>query len=89
MCVDVTSNPTESNVCLELSIDKQVYYYPCISYFMGLFIPYTDSQILELPQGCVLDAIQQAQMLDDLDIEGIFPLYQKITSALEKEDISR
>ena len=50
---------------------------------------YTGSQALGLPWGCVLDAIQQAQMLDDLDIEGIFPLYQKVTSALEKEDISR
>ncbi|XP_074644415.1 inositol-pentakisphosphate 2-kinase-like [Tubulanus polymorphus] len=37
-----------------------------------------DSSSSRLPSGCVLSDILHAQMFDDLDIEGIFPLYQNL-----------
>ncbi|KAI1890388.1 hypothetical protein AGOR_G00153210 [Albula goreensis] len=37
-----------------------------------------------LPKDCVLSKILQAQMLDSLDIEGIYPLYKRVEQYLEE-----
>jgi hypothetical protein len=36
-----------------------------------------------LPQGCVLERVFAAQLLDDLDIEGVYPLYLQLRQHLE------
>ncbi|BFZ08599.1 hypothetical protein BsWGS_11638 [Bradybaena similaris] len=38
-----------------------------------------------LPYGCVLERICSIQSLDDLDIEGAFPLYTRLKARLEQE----
>ncbi|XP_030632253.1 inositol-pentakisphosphate 2-kinase [Chanos chanos] len=37
-----------------------------------------------LPKDCVLAKILQAQMLDNLDIEGLYPLYRRVEQYLEE-----
>ncbi|MBN3325799.1 IPPK kinase, partial [Atractosteus spatula] len=37
-----------------------------------------------LPKDCVLSKILQAQMLDNLDIEGLYPLYKRVEQYLEE-----
>ncbi|XP_035245242.1 inositol-pentakisphosphate 2-kinase [Anguilla anguilla] len=37
-----------------------------------------------LPKDCVLSKILQAQMLDSLDIEGLYPLYKRVERHLEE-----
>ncbi|KAI5607586.1 inositol-pentakisphosphate 2-kinase, partial [Silurus asotus] len=37
-----------------------------------------------LPKDCVLAKILQAQMLDNLDIEGLYPLYKRVEQYLEE-----
>ncbi|XP_026996597.2 inositol-pentakisphosphate 2-kinase [Tachysurus fulvidraco] len=37
-----------------------------------------------LPKDCVLAKILQAQMMDNLDIEGLYPLYKRVEQYLEK-----
>ncbi|KAJ8400895.1 hypothetical protein AAFF_G00392490 [Aldrovandia affinis] len=36
------------------------------------------------PKDCVLSKIRQAQMLDSLDIEGLYPLYKRVEQYLEE-----
>ncbi|XP_048877954.1 inositol-pentakisphosphate 2-kinase [Brienomyrus brachyistius] len=37
-----------------------------------------------LPKDCILHRILQAQMLDNLDIEGVYPLYKRVEQYLEE-----
>lgn len=37
-----------------------------------------------LPRGCLLYKALQAQMLDMLDIEGLYPLYSRVEQYLEE-----
>lgn len=37
-----------------------------------------------LPKGCVLSRILQVQMLDMMDIDGIYPLYLRVQQHLEE-----
>lgn len=37
-----------------------------------------------LPRGCLLYKTLQAQMLDMLDIEGLYPLYSRVEQYLEE-----
>lgn len=37
-----------------------------------------------LPKDCVLAKILQAQMMDNLDIEGLYPLYKRVEQYLEE-----
>lgn len=37
-----------------------------------------------LPRGCLLYKTLQAQMLDMLDIEGLYPLYNRVEQYLEE-----
>jgi len=37
-----------------------------------------------LPRGCLLYKTLQAQMLDMLDIEGLYPLYSRLEQYLEE-----
>ncbi|KAM8931094.1 inositol-pentakisphosphate 2-kinase [Pelodytes ibericus] len=41
-------------------------------------------QTLGLPKGCILYKTLQAQMLDMLDIEGLYPLYRRVEKYLEQ-----
>ncbi|KAH9489081.1 hypothetical protein Btru_057726 [Bulinus truncatus] len=38
-----------------------------------------------LPHGCVLERIYSLQSLDDLDIEGVYPLYQQLKARMASE----
>ena len=38
-----------------------------------------------LPQGCVLERVFAAQLLDDLDIMGIYPLYLQLMRHLQTD----
>ncbi|KAG2470799.1 IPPK kinase, partial [Polypterus senegalus] len=40
--------------------------------------------ISDLPKDCVLSKILQAQTLDNLDIEGLYPLYRRVQQHLEE-----
>ncbi|KAJ8259870.1 hypothetical protein GJAV_G00174400 [Gymnothorax javanicus] len=42
-----------------------------------------------LPKDCVLSKILQAQMLDSLDIEGLYPLYKRVEQYLEESPKER
>ncbi|XP_033106076.1 inositol-pentakisphosphate 2-kinase-like [Anneissia japonica] len=41
-----------------------------------------ESENSSLPSGCILDRILKVQQYDDLDIEGIYPLYQRLQEHL-------
>ncbi|KAK6993585.1 inositol-pentakisphosphate 2-kinase-like isoform X2 [Biomphalaria glabrata] len=49
------------------------------------FVYCEDEKSEELPQGCVLEKIYSLQSLDDLDIEGVYPLYKQLKTRMEKE----
>ncbi|KAL8566246.1 hypothetical protein ACOMHN_046747 [Nucella lapillus] len=38
-----------------------------------------------LPEGCVLERVYAAQLLDDLDVLGVYPLYQQLINHLHKD----